>query len=398
MLVKKETPKWREVKALIIEMQTALKKDMKEEHRALNTFTDRSFTQTMTILVVALLVINLLMIAFWRIMQSSFNEMVECLKDIASGDGDLSKRLVVKGTDELAQAAHWLNQFIEKISHTISEVIGTTSTLSSATSELNSTADQMATSAEEVACQASTVATASEEMAATSNDIANNCHLAAQSAQLAVDTTQQGFDVVKHTVDGIRDRGERTKRNAQAVSSLGERSDQIGAIVATIEDIADQTNLLALNAAIEAARAGEQGRGFAVVADEVRALADRTTRATKEISEMIKAIQNETRQAIVSMEEGVKGTEKGAAEATQLETALQKIMEQVNAVTMQVSQIATAAEEQTATTSEITNNIHRISDIIVGTSKGAQDTAAASSSLSRMGETLRHLMGQFKLS
>ena len=397
LLVKKETPKWRETKALIIEMQNSLKKDMKAEHKALNDFTDRSFNQTMTILVVALLVVNLLLIIFWRIMQSSFNEMVERLKDIASGDGDLSKRLEVKGKDELAQAAYWLNNFIEKISHTISNVIGTTSTLSSATFELNSTADQMANSAEEVANQASTVATASEEMAATSNDIANNCHLAAQSAQQAADTTQKGFDVVKHTVDGIRERGERTKLNARAISSLGERSDQIGAIVATIEDIADQTNLLALNAAIEAARAGEQGRGFAVVADEVRALAERTTRATKEISEMIKAIQSKTRQAIVSMEEGVKGTEKGAAEATQLETALQEIMEQVNAVTMQVSQIATAAEEQTATTSEITNNIHRISEIIEGTSKGAQDTAAASSSLSQMGETLRLLMAQFKL-
>lgn len=398
MLVKKETPKWREIKALIIEIQTALKKDMKAEHKALNDYTDRTFAQTMTILVVALVVVNVLLLLFWRIMQTSFNEMVERLKDIASGDGDLSKRLEVKGKDELAEAAHWLNQFIEKISHTISSVVGTTSTLASATFELNTTANQMATSAEEVAVQAGTVATASEEMAATSMDIANNCHMAAESAQHAADTTQKGFDVVKHTVDGIRQRGVRTKENAQAISSLGERSDQIGEIVATIEDIADQTNLLALNAAIEAARAGEMGRGFAVVADEVRALAERTTRATKEISEMIRTIQGETRQAIVSMEEGVKGTERGAAEAAQLETALQEILEQVNVVTMQVSQIATAAEEQTATTSEITNNIHRISEIIEGTSKGVQDTATASSSLSEMGETLRRLMGQFKLS
>lgn len=398
MMIKKETPKWREVKVVINEMQSTLKKDMKTEHDALNEYTDRSFAKTMTILVVALLVINLLLIIFWRIMQSSFNEMVDRLRDIASGEGDLSKRLEVKGKDELAQAAHWLNEFIEKISHTIASVVGTTSTLASATFELNNTADQMATSAEEVAAQAGTVATASEEMAATSNDIASNCHLAAQSAQQAVNTTQKGFDVVKYTVDGIRNRGERTKENAQAISSLGERSDQIGAIVATIEDIADQTNLLALNAAIEAARAGEQGRGFAVVADEVRALAERTTRATKEIGEMIKAIQNETKQAIVSMEEGVKGTEKGATEANQLETALQEIMEQVNSVTMQISQIATAAEEQTATTNEITNNIHRISEIIEGTSKGAHDTATASSSLSDMGETLRQLVSQFKLS
>ncbi|WP_246153129.1 methyl-accepting chemotaxis protein [Oryzomonas rubra] len=397
LLVKKETPKWREIKVLIVEMQTAIKKDMKAERTDLNAFTNQTFSLAVTTLIITILLMNLLLLIFWRVMQTSFNELILRLKDIAAGEGDLSKRLEVQGMDELAQTAIWLNKFIEKMSVIITSVVGTSSNLASATLELNITAEQMAVSAEEVAAQAGTVATASEEMAATSNDIAKNCHLAAQSAQQAADTTQNGFEVVKNTVEGIRQRGKRTKVNAQAISSLGERSDQIGAIVATIEDIADQTNLLALNAAIEAARAGEQGRGFAVVADEVRALAERTTRATKEIGEMIKAIQNETKQAIVSMEEGVKGTEKGAAEATLLESALQKILEQVNEVTSQVSQIATAAEEQTATTNEITTNIHKISEIIESTSKGAQDTATASSSLSRLGEDLNSLVGQFKL-
>jgi methyl-accepting chemotaxis protein len=397
MLVKKETPKWREIKSIMIDLQTSLKKDMKSEHTALNSYTESTFLKTMSVLAFAFVVVNLLLFIFYRILQASFNEMVERLKDIASGNGDLSKRLDVKGKDEPAQAAYWLNQFIDKISQTIASVVGATSSLTSATVELNSTAAQMAGNAEQVAAQAGTVATASEEMAATSMDIASNCNLAAESAKRAVSTTQKGFEVVKNTIEGIRDRGERTKRNAGAISSLGERSDQIGEIVATIEDIADQTNLLALNAAIEAARAGEQGRGFAVVADEVRALAERTTRATREIGEMIKAIQLETRQAIVSMEEGVKGTEKGAVEAAQLESALHDILEQVNAVTMQVSQIATAAEEQTATTTEITANIHRISEIIEGTSHGAHKTAQASSALSETGESLRKLMEQFRL-
>ena len=221
--------------------------------------------------------------------------------------------------------------------------------------------------------------------------------MAADSAQLAAATTQKGFDVVKQTVNGIRQRGEEARANSKNIESLGERSDQIGAIVATIEDIADQTNLLALNAAIEAARAGEQGRGFAVVADEVRALAERTTRATKEISDMIKAIQNETKSAILSMESGVKGSEQGAAAASQLETALQAILEQVNAVSMQVSQIATAAEEQTATTSEITNNIHQITQVVNDTSVGAQKSANAASGLSRRAEELLSIVRQFKV-
>jgi len=397
MLNKEETPRWREIKAQIIAVQKQLKTDMETEQKALNSFTERTFAMTTTALVLTVVLVNLLLLVFWKIMQRSMGEMVHRLKDIAAGEGDLTQRLMVRGKDEFAEAAHWLNEFIEKLNRTLSSVNGTTSTLASATYELNNTAEQMATSSEEVAVQASTVATASEEMAATSNDIAQNCHAAAASAQEAAATTQKGFEVVSRTVNGIRERGERTRVDAQAIASLGERSDQIGAIVSTIEDIADQTNLLALNAAIEAARAGEMGRGFAVVADEVRALAERTTRATKEISDMIRTIQQETRTAIVSMEEGVRGTEKGASEAAQLESALQAILEQVNAVTMQVSQIATAAEEQTATTSEITSNIHKISEVIEGTAKGAQDTSSAASSLSNLGEELKRLMAQFKL-
>jgi methyl-accepting chemotaxis protein len=155
----------------------------------------------------------------------------------------------------------------------------------------------------------------------------------------------------------MRKIADRVQNTARTVDSLGERSDQIGAIVATIEDIADQTNLLALNAAIEAARAGEMGRGFAVVADEVRALAERTTKATREIGEMIKAIQSETKSAVAAMNQGVQEVEAGTHDAERSGAALEQILAEIDAVTDQVKQISTAAEEQSATTGEITDNM-----------------------------------------
>ena len=190
---------------------------------------------------------------------------------------------------------------------------------------------------------------------------------------------------------------EKAQQSAKTVEGLGARSDQIGTIIGTIADIADQTNLLALNAAIEAARAGEQGRCFAVVADEVRALAERTTRATKEIGEMIKAIQRETKDAVAEMKLGVHQVETGTREATKSGGALRAILDQVNAVSLQVSQIATAAEEQTATTNEISSNMHRITSVVSDTASCAIEAAAAASELSGNAEELQRLVQQFKL-
>jgi methyl-accepting chemotaxis protein len=332
-----------------------------------------------------------------RTVTGPIKEVVETIKDIAQGEGDLTKRLPIYGKNEVGELSEWFNTFVEKLHGIISQLSSTALQLASSATELQSTSREMQESVNQLSSQSTNLATAGEEMSATSGDIANNCHMAADGAQQAANTTQQGFEVVTNTVAGIRNRGEATKRNAALVGSLGQRSDQIGAIVGTIEDIADQTNLLALNAAIEAARAGEQGRGFAVVADEVRALAERTTRATKEISEMIKTIQQETGRAISSMEEGVKGTERGATEAAQLESSLQTILAQVNAVTDQISQIATAAEEQTCTTREISNNVMSLNELAHQNSTGIHETGLAADNVSRQAEELQRLVGQFRL-
>jgi len=311
--------------------------------------------------------------------------------------GDLTARSSIRTRDEMGMLAGEVNEMAGKLMATMNQVVQNSVQVASAASQLHSTAEQIATGAEEVAAQASTVATASEEMAATSADIAQNCHHAAGGSKIANDRALAGAAVVEQTVIVMGRIASQVRSSARTVAGLGSRSDQIGEIVGTIEDIADQTNLLALNAAIEAARAGEQGRGFAVVADEVRALAERTTRATREIGEMIKSIQSETRQAVGAMEEGVKEVENGTRETAKSGESLQEILNRIGEVTMQVNQIATAAEQQTATTGEITNNLHQITEVVHETSKGAHVSANAASHLAQLAEELHSLVGQFRL-
>jgi methyl-accepting chemotaxis protein len=323
------------------------------------------------------------------------NKVLDVLTRVAAGD--LTARADVVSADEMGLLAREVNTTAAKINEIIGLVAHNASQVTAAATQLHATSTQMSTGAEEVAQQAATVATASEEMAATSAEIAHNCSLAAESSRHANDRAENGSDVVQETLTVMNRIAERVKDSARTVESLGERSDQIGEIIGTIQDIADQTNLLALNAAIEAARAGEQGRGFAVVADEVRALAERTTKATKEISQMIKAIQGETKGAVTSMEEGVKEVEKGTSDASKSGEALQAILEQIGGVTMQVSQIATAAEEQTATTGEINNNIQQITEVVQLTARGAEESAQAAEQLAKLAEELQDLVYKFKL-
>ena len=310
--------------------------------------------------------------------------------------GDLNVVIATESSDEIGQLGDAFRRMAENLKTTIHQVSETAGIVAAASNQLSSTAELLATGTEEMAAQANTVATASEEMAATSTDIARNCLMAAESSKLAAEASKDGAAIAQQTTKGIRYRIKQTAINAEIVAKLGSRSDQIGAIVGTIEDIADQTNLLALNAAIEAARAGEMGRGFAVVADEVRALAERTTKATKEIGEMIKAMQSETGTAVSSMKTSVSNSQSAIDDSEKLESALNAILTLVNEVTLQVSQIATTVEEQTATTNEISNNINEMSQVVQDTSRGAHESAGAAGNLSRMAEQLQALVQRFK--
>ncbi|KAB0664528.1 methyl-accepting chemotaxis protein [Oryzomonas japonica] len=312
-------------------------------------------------------------------------------------DNDLTVQVNVENRDEFGQMGIRLNAMLDSLRRIIQSMNESALQVSAASSQLSASSVRIATGAEEVAAQANAVATASEEMAATSGEIAQNCGRVADGARQASDSARDGAEVVESTITGMSRISDKVSESARTVEALGKRSDQIGAIVSTIEDIADQTNLLALNAAIEAARAGEQGRGFAVVADEVRALAERTTKATREIGEMIKAIQAETRGAVAIMEEGVHEVERGSEGAGRSGQALLDILGKVSEVAMEVNQIATAAEQQTATTHEITSNIQQMSQVVDDTAHGAQESAQAASDLARLAATLQEEVRRFRL-
>lgn len=319
----------------------------------------------------------------------------KAMEVIASGD--ISKKVRIFANDELGAVGVSINSMLDSLNAMIASIQSASLKIASASHQIQSSSEQMATGAEEVAAQTGTVATAGEEMAATATEIAGNCLAAADGANQASSTASNGAAVVQETISVMNRIANRVRETAQTVENLGARGDQIGEIIATIEDIADQTNLLALNAAIEAARAGEQGRGFAVVADEVRALAERTTTATKEIGAMIKAIQRDTGEAVSSMNKGVDEVEQGTREASRSGEALEGILTQIGSLSMQIGQIATAAEQQTATTSEISNNIHQITDVVHQTAQGTQESAAAATQLEGLAEELQRLVGRFTL-
>ena len=376
-----------------------LLENIKKQAKASHEEAVNKYHTTLTLVIGAIILSILVSLVLGFVIIRSISSAASKLIGIsgAMAQGDLSQRVRLTTKDELGTIGQSFDVMADSFSQALTKVAESATQVAAAATLVQCTAERIATGAEQVAAQTGTVATAGEEMSATSRDIAQNCQMAAEGAGRASQAASDGAEVVEKTVAVMGQIAEKVQESAKTVESLGERSDQIGAIIGTIEDIADQTNLLALNAAIEAARAGEQGRGFAVVADEVRALAERTTRATKEIGEMIKAIQRETKGAVAAMEQGVQQVEAGTEEAAKSGQALQDILQQVNNVAMQVNQIATAAEEQTATTSEISSNMMQITEVVQQTSQGAHESATTAAQLSGNAEELQRLVKQFKL-
>lgn len=325
------------------------------------------------------------------------NSAVNAMHDIAQGEGDLTCRLPQAGNNEIAALAGAFNQFAAKVQAMVQQIRSSVEQISTASEEMSSITDQ--TSKEVIRQQSETaqVATAMNQMTATVQEVANHAALAASSAQSADKQTQDGRKVMQHTLHTIQTLAQEVENGALVISRLSEESTKIGSVLDVIRGIAEQTNLLALNAAIEAARAGEQGRGFAVVADEVRTLASRTQASTLEIQSMIERLQTGAHDAVKAMQQGQKQAQQGLTQAAQAESALQTISNSVTNINDMNIQIATAAEEQSSVAEEINRNIVNISQSADATAEGAKQTASAGDELAKLAVRLQTLVGQFKV-
>ncbi len=324
------------------------------------------------------------------------NKGVEVAGKIAAGDLTCED-LDARSKDEIGTLANALNMMKKSLCDMIGKFSDTASHVASSSEELSATVTQITKRVEEQANKANQVAGASVQMSQTVVDIAKNSSDIASSSVDTLKTAEDGERIVSKTVNEVQEISATVEDLAIIMTALGDRSKQIGEIVSVIKDIADQTNLLALNAAIEAARAGEQGRGFAVVADEVRKLAEKTAHSTSEIGEMINAIQAETEKAVVSMGEGTKKVKVGVELANQAGDGLRKIVESVNGLQSMVQQIASATEEMSTVSEQISGDIEVIASVSRETSAGSCQIGQESSNLSMMAKALRTDVSHFRV-
>ena len=346
-------------------------------------------------------VVALVFILMGVVLANSITQPIKLLakrfSDLGEGDGDLAQRIEVKGNDEIAQLSKGFNGFIEKIHESMKEVCSTSQALQVAAESVSNKAHITHDNSQEQRDQTLQVVAAINQMGMTISEIASNAATAAETATQASGNTEVGRSVVNKAKDAISRLAQDIESTGQVVEQLASTTQDIGSILGVIRDISEQTNLLALNAAIEAARAGEQGRGFAVVADEVRNLASRTADSTEEIQKMINQLQSDAKDAVAAMSTGKVITLEGVAASDEAVDVLGGISDRIVDITDRNTQVATATEEQSTVVHTINQNIEEINAINEVTTGTAEQLAEASQELRDLSSRLDKMVGSFKL-
>lgn len=317
--------------------------------------------------------------------------------EIAEGQGDLTISLPEKGDDEITAVSRGFNLFVSKTRQTVQDVISASGEINRSVQELSAINSQTNSALSRQQQETDQVAAAMNEMVSTVQEVARNVSDAAHAANEANDESESGQRVVNGAIDKISALAGEVQQAAQVLLRVDEDSKRVGTVLDVIKDIAEQTNLLALNAAIEAARAGEQGRGFAVVADEVRTLAGRTQKSTEEIQKMIETLQAGTREAVSVMERGQEMTSETVDQANKAGEALQVIAAAVATITNMTTQVASAAEEQNAVAEEININIVNINNLASETTEASQHSSAAADQLAELAQRLQQAVSRFRV-
>ncbi|WP_260295469.1 methyl-accepting chemotaxis protein [Sedimenticola hydrogenitrophicus] len=346
----------------------------------------------------ALLIAGLVIISFIlkKLVVSRLRRVTDVVRAIEQ-QSDLSLRAEVKSNDELGRLAFAINLMMEKFGSIIHQVNASTLKLAAESEQLTDITTQSIKGVRRQQLESQQVATAMTEMEANSNEVASSAGSASEAANQADAEALEGGKVVNNAITCINTLAEDVNQAFDVIRQLETDSDGIGKVVEVITNIAEQTNLLALNAAIEAARAGEQGRGFAVVADEVRTLATRTHKATQEIQSMIEGLQRQSQNAANMMSQSQKRVEASVTEAAHAGDSLNRITQSINTISQMNEHIATAAQQQSMVAGEISRNITAISDVTGQTADHSEQIARTSKQLSALASELKHVMGQFKV-
>jgi len=359
------------------------------KHAAVVSFGFTAVTGILVALLVSLL-FRVMVIKRLKILEDN-------LQNVAMGEGDLTKRVRMDSEDIIGRIGKHYNHFVEKLHKTISEVVSATVQITNASDNMNLQTDESRSDILKQNGEIDQAATAINEMAATVNEVSRNAATAAEAAHNADTESIEGLGIVNTTISSIGKLAKEVDSASEVINRLEKDGESIGVILDVIRGIAEQTNLLALNAAIEAARAGEQGRGFAVVADEVRTLASRTQESTEEIHSMIEKLQVGTRDAVKVMQEGQSRAQHSVEMAEKAGASLSSIAKAVATITEMNTQIASASEEQGAVAEEINRNITTVRDFSQKSSESVEQSSTSSKMLSQLAVDLGTLVDKFKV-